>query len=103
MKIALNFCYTCYTCYACYTLCYTCFQLCYTDADSFFIHIKTEDFFKDIANDLERWFDTSDWDESDKRPLPIGKNKKIIGLFKYELGGKISIELCALRSNHMPI
>ena len=40
------------------------------------IHIKTEDFYKDIANDVEKWFDTSNYDENDKRPLPIGKNKK---------------------------
>ena len=48
---------------------------------SFVIHIKTEDFYEDIANDVEKWFDTSNYDENDKRPLPIGKNKKVIGLF----------------------
>ena len=64
-------------------------KLCYTDTDSFVIYIKTEDFYKDIANDVERWFDTSNYDENDERPLPIGKNKKVIGLFKDELGGKI--------------
>ena len=67
-------------------------KLCYIDTDSFIIHIKTEDFYKDIANDVEKWFDTSNYDESDKRPLPIGKNKKVIGLFKDELGGKIMVE-----------
>ena len=40
------------------------------------INIKTEDFFEDICNDVERWFDTSNYDKNDKRPLPIGKNKK---------------------------
>ena len=64
-------------------------KLCYMDTDSFIIHIKTEDFYKDIANDVERWFDTSNYDENDKRPLPIGKNKKVIGFLKDELGGKI--------------
>ena len=59
------------------------------DTDSFIIHIKTEDFYRDIANDIEKWFDTSNCDESDKRLLPIGKNKKLIGLFKDELGGRI--------------
>ena len=37
---------------------------------------KTEDFHKDIANNVEKWFDTSNYDESDKRPLPAGKKKK---------------------------
>ena len=59
--------------------------------DSFVVHIKTEDFYKDIANDVERWFDTSNYDENKngKRLLPIVKNKKVIGRFKDELGGKI--------------
>ena len=67
------------------------------DTDSFVIHIFTEDFFEDINNDVERWFDTSNYDENDKRPLPIGKNKKVPGLFKDELGGKIIKEVVALR------
>ena len=73
-------------------------KLCYMDTDSFVINIFTEDFFEDINNDVERWFDTSNYDENDKRPLPIGKNKKVIGLFKDELGGKIMKEFCALRA-----
>ena len=72
-------------------------RLCYMDTDSFVIYIKTEDFYKDISNDVERWFDTSDCDEKDKRPLPTGKNKKVIGLFKEELRGKIMTEFVALR------
>ena len=73
-------------------------RLCYMDTDSFVMNIKTEDFYKDIASDVERWFDTSNYDKKDNRPLPIGKNKKVIGLFKDELGGKIMIEFCALRA-----
>ena len=73
-------------------------KLCYTDTDSFIIHLITEDFFVDISDDVERWFDTSNYDENDKRPLPIGKNKKVIGLFKDELGGRIMKEFCALRA-----
>ena len=73
-------------------------KLCYADTDSFIIHIITEDFFEDISNDVEAWYDTSNYDENDKRPLPIGKNKKVIGLFKDELGGKILKEFCALRA-----
>ena len=73
-------------------------KLCYTDTDSFIIHIKTEDFYKHIANDVEKWFDTSNYDESDKRLLPTGKNKKVTGLFKDELGVKIMIEFVELRA-----
>ena len=71
--------------------------VCYIDTDSFIIHIKTEDFYEDIANGVEKWFDTSNYDENNKRPLVIGKNKKVIGLFKDELGGKIMEEFVALR------
>ena len=49
-------------------------KLCYMDTDSFIIHVITQDFFVDISGDVERWFDTSNYDENDKRPLPIGKN-----------------------------
>ena len=69
-----------------------------TDTGNFIICIKTEDFYKDIANAVEKWFDTSKYDESDKRLLPIGKNEKVIGLFKEELGGKIMIEFAGLRA-----
>ena len=41
-------------------------KLCYTDTDSFIIHIMTEDFFEDISNDVEIWYDTSNYDENDK-------------------------------------
>ena len=74
-------------------------QLCCMDTDSFVFNIKTEDSYKDIGNDAEKWFDTSNYDEDEKRPLPIGKNKKDIALFKDELGGKIMKELVALRAN----
>ena len=59
------------------------------DTDSFVIHIFTKDFFEDINNDVVRWFDSSNYDKNDKRPLQIGMYKKVIGLFKDELGGKI--------------
>ena len=68
-------------------------RLCYVDTGSFIIHIKTEDFYKDIANNVEKRFDTSNSD----RPLPTGKNKKVIGLIKDKLGGKIMTEFVALR------
>ena len=77
-------------------------KLCYMDTDSFVINIFTEDFFEDINNDVERWFDTSNYDKNDKRSLPIGKNKKVISLFKDELGGKIMKEFCALKPKTYP-
>ena len=70
-------------------------KLCYTDTDSFIINIKTKDFYKDIATDVEDRFDTSNYEVD--RPLPTGKNKKVIGLMKDELGGKVVTEFVALR------
>ena len=72
-------------------------RLCYMDTDSFIINIKTENFYRDIANDAKEWYDTSNYDENEKNTLPIGENKKVIGLFKDELGGKIMAEFIALR------
>ena len=51
-------------------------KLCYMDTDSFIIYIKTQDLYEDIANDVEKRFDEVN------RPLPTGKNKKVIGLMK---------------------
>ena len=70
-------------------------KLCYMDTDSFIMNIKTNDFYKDISNDVENRFDTSNYEVN--RPLPTGKNKKVIGLMKDELGGKIITESVTLR------
>ena len=70
-------------------------KLCYMDTDSFIMNIKTNDFYKDISNDVENRFDTSNYEV--KRPLSTGKNKKVIGLMKDELGGKIITEFVTLR------
>ena len=70
-------------------------KLCYMDTDSFIMNIKTNDFYEDIANDVENRFDTSNYEVN--RPLPTGKNKKVIGLMKDELGGKIITEFVTLR------
>ena len=51
-------------------------KICYMDPDSFIIHIKTENFYKNFANDVEKWFNSYNYDENVKRPLPIVKNKK---------------------------
>ena len=72
-------------------------RLCYTDTDNFVIHIFTEDAFKVIAPDVDIWFDTTNYDENDKRPLPTGKNKKVPDLYNDELGRMIMVEVLALR------
>ena len=71
------------------------FQLCYLDTDSLVYHIKTDDFYADIVNDMEERFDTSGYVPD--LPLPIGKNKKVIGLMKDELGGAIMTQFVSLR------
>ena len=68
------------------------------DTDSFVANIFTEDFFEDINNDIEKWFDKSNKDKNDKIPLKTGINKKVIGMFKDELGGKIMKKFCAPRA-----
>ena len=68
--------------------------LCYMDTDSLIYNIKTEDFYKDIADDVETRFDTSGYIPD--RPLPVGLNKKVIGLMKDELGGEIMREFVSL-------
>ena len=70
-------------------------KLCYMDTDSLIYQIKTEGFYADIADDVPMRFDTSGYNLD--RPLPIGLNKKVIGLMKDELGGAIMTEFVALR------
>ena len=70
-------------------------KLCYMDTDSLIMNIKTKDFYKDIARDVEERFDTSNYDVDG--PLPKVKKKKVIGLMKDELGGGIITEFVALR------
>ena len=61
-------------------------EVCYMDTGSFIVYIKTDGIYKHIAEDVETKFDTSNY-KLDK-PLSKGKNKKVIGLIKDELGGK---------------
>ena len=72
-------------------------KLCYMDKDSIIYSIGTEDFYSDIADNVESRFDTSGYPNNGSRPLPIGKNKKIIGLMKDELGGEMMKEFVSLR------
>ena len=73
-------------------------RLCYTDTGNFIMHIKTDDFYKDISVDIDKWFDTSNFNKNDNKPLEIGKNKKVLGKFKDEIGGKIMTKFVALRA-----
>ena len=70
-------------------------KLCYMDTDSFIINVKTEDFYKDISENVIERFNTSNYIHD--RPLPIGVNKKVLGLMKDELGDGIITEFVALR------
>ena len=60
-------------------------QLCYMDTDSFIFNVKTEDWYKDISNDIE------------KRPLKAGVNKKVLGMMKDELNGEVMETFIGLR------
>ena len=70
-------------------------KLCCMDTDSFIINIKTEDFYKDISENVIERFDTSNYIHD--RPLPRGVNKKELGLMKDELDGDIITEFVALK------
>ena len=71
-------------------------KLCLMDTDTYTVFIKTDGIYQNIAENVETRFDSSNY-ESD-RPLPKGKNKKVIGLMKGESGGKIMIEFVGLRA-----
>ena len=72
-------------------------KLCYMDTDSFIVHVKTDDIYKDIAGNVELRFDTSNFQIDS--PLLKGKNKKVNGLMKDELGGQIMKEFVELTVN----
>ena len=75
-------------------------NLCYMDIDSFVYEIEMEDFYRYIAKDVKKRFDTSGNSKDDNRPLGIGETKNVIGLMKDELGGKIRTEFVALRAKN---
>ena len=72
-------------------------KLCYMDTDSLIYSIGPEDFYSDISSDVESRFNTSGYPIDGSRPLPVGKNEKVIGLMKDELGGEIMKEFVSLR------
>ena len=71
-------------------------KLCYMDTESFIVWIKINDIYKDIAEDVQAKFDTSNHELD--RPLPEGKNKKVIRLMKDELGRKFMTKFVGLRT-----
>ena len=72
-------------------------DLLFTDTDSLMYQIQTEDFYKDISNDVESKFDTSDYPQSHPSGIPTGLNKKVIGMFKDEVAGKQITHFIGLR------
>ena len=74
--------------------------LCYMGMDSLIYDIETDDFYKDIADDIKDRFDMSGYNPD--KPLPVGLNKKVIGLMKNELGGGLMTEFVTLRPKMYP-
>ena len=81
-------------------ICWKCKALLYVTCnalyDSFIVHAETDDIYKDIATDVVTRFDTSNYELD--RPLPKGKNERVIELMKDELGGPIMKEFVGLRA-----
>ncbi|XP_022802285.1 uncharacterized protein LOC111339828 [Stylophora pistillata] len=73
-------------------------KLLFTDTDSLCYEIQTEDFYKDIIDDVDCLFDTSNISKDHPSGIPTGVNKKVIGKFKDEAGGKIIEEFVGLRA-----
>src|SRR5271154_5810556 len=73
-------------------------MLLFTDTDSLAYEIKTKDFYADISNDVESRFDTSDYPKDHPSGIKTGINKKVIGMFKDEAGGKQIEEFVGFRA-----
>ena len=73
-------------------------KLLFTDTDSLAYEIETEDFYKDISEDVKAKFDTSNFSSDHPSGIPTGLNKKVIGMMKDECGGKIMREFVGLRA-----
>ena len=77
------------------------FEDIFYDTDSFIVYLKSQDIYKDIGEDVETTFDTSVYElksNSIERQLPKGKNKKVFGLMKDELGRNIMTKFIGLRA-----
>ena len=73
-------------------------KLLYTDTDSLMYEIETEDFYKDISGDVKDRFDTSGYPPNHPSGIPTGCNKKVLGMFKDEVGGGCIEEFVGLRA-----
>ena len=73
-------------------------KLLFTDTDSLMYEIRTKDFYEDIKGDVKDRFDTSDYPSNHPSGIPTGCNKKVLGMFKDEAGGKIIDEFVGLRA-----
>ena len=71
--------------------------LLFTDTDSLAYEIETEDFYKDISGDVHGFFDTSNFPKGHSSGIEVGCNKKVVGMFKDEAGGKSISEFVGLR------
>ena len=72
-------------------------ELMFTDTDSLLYQIHTYDFYKDISHDILDKFDTSDYPHDHPSGIPVGLNKKVIGMFKDEVAGKQITHFIGLR------
>jgi len=72
-------------------------ELLFTDTDSLMYQLKTDDFYVDIKDDIKKRFDTSDFPQGHESGIISGVNKKVIGMFKDEAGGKQITHFIGLR------
>ena len=73
-------------------------KLLFTDTDSLMYEIQTEDFYKDISEDVKDRFDTGDYTPDHPSGIPSGFNKKVLGMFKDEVRGEVIDEFVGLRA-----
>ena len=63
------------------------------------MNIKTEDFYKDIANDVEKRFDTSNYEVD--RPLPTGKKLKSHWINERLITRKVYYRICCFKTKNL--
>ncbi len=78
-------------------------NLLFTDTDSLCYEIETDDVYEDIKSDVDKWYDTSNYDEDHPSGLRSNKNKKVIGFFKDKCGGKFINEFVGLKAKSYSI